>query len=97
MIYKGFPAQLIRQNLFKLANGLEGMYLSFNKNPFEPDDDGSSKVQPQPQTDQDPFENLKQQDTVKPQPVYNTNGWASEAMLIDNRNCYFLVSFTPDI
>lgn len=77
---QGQPAQLIRQNLFKLANGLEGMYLSFNKNPFERYDDGSSKVQPQPQTDRDPFENLKQQDTAKPQPANNTNGWAWQGM-----------------
>lgn len=77
---QGQPAQLIRQNLFKLANGLEGMYLSFNKNPFERYDDSSSKLQPQPQTKRDPFENLKQQDTAKPQPANNTNGWAWQGM-----------------
>ncbi|MBN3884816.1 MAG: transglutaminase [Nostoc sp. JL34] len=77
---QGQPAQLIRQNLFKLANGLEGMYLSFNTNPFERYDDGSSKVQPQPQTNRDPFENLKHQDAAKPQPANNTNGWAWQGM-----------------
>ncbi|MEH2036815.1 hypothetical protein [Nostoc sp.] len=61
---QGEPAHLIRQNLFKLANALEGIYLSFNKNSFERYDDGSSQVQPQPQTYQDPFENLKHQDTA---------------------------------
>jgi len=49
---QGTEVQPVRQSLFKLAGGLEGLYKSFNKNPFEKYDDGSSK--------RDPFQDLAQ-------------------------------------
>jgi len=80
---QGESVQVVRKTLFKLANGLEGLYLAFNKNPFERYDDGSSNVKPQPQSDRNPFQDLTRPDVSIPQPTVNSkSGWAWEGMEI---------------
>jgi transglutaminase-like putative cysteine protease len=49
----GPQVELARQGLFKLANGLEGLYLVFYNNPFDQYAD-TTQVKPQPTTDTKP-------------------------------------------
>jgi transglutaminase-like putative cysteine protease len=49
----GPQVELARQGLFKLANGLEGLYLVFYDNPFDQYAD-TTQVKPQPTTDTKP-------------------------------------------
>ena len=49
----GPQVELARQGLFKLANGLEGLYLVFYDNPFDQYAD-ITQVKPQPTTDTKP-------------------------------------------
>jgi hypothetical protein len=67
---KGDTVQLVRQSLFKVAGGLEGLYKAFNKNPFEQFDDDSSK--------RSPSQDLNQTSKVaaKPEPASNKSSWA---------------------
>ena len=74
---QGEAVEVTRQSLFKLSGGLEGLYNTFNKNPFEKYDDGSSKIKPEPQPDRiarNPFEELPKPAVTpliieKPQPT----------------------------
>ena len=73
---QGAAVQPVRQSLFKLAGGLEGLYKSFNKNPFEQYDDGSSAIKPQPQPDRisrNPFQDLPNPNANKQQPDSNNS------------------------
>jgi transglutaminase-like putative cysteine protease len=49
----GPQVELARSGLFQLANGLEGLYLAFHKNPFDEYAD-STQVRPQPTSDTTP-------------------------------------------
>ena len=85
----GSQVELVRQGLFKLASGLEGLYLTFHNNPFEQYAD-STQIQPHPSPEtesprqgephpspetESPSQGEQPNQTESPKATAQANGW----------------------
>lgn len=61
---QGQNVELVRQSLFKLANGLEWLYLAVHENPYRQYAD-TTQIEPSPQTDTTQIEPSAQTDTTQ--------------------------------